>query len=366
MLRSLTLKRFQKHQDLTVELDRRVTTVVGATDAGKSAVLRALAFLCLNKWSPAYLRHGAKTTVVRLTVGDQVVTRTKGPGVNAYKVGRKVFRAFGSQVPPDVEAVLNTGPENFQRQLDQHFWFSDTAGAVSKKLNAIVNLGAIDDAIGNVGRRVRESRSAVEVTARRLAEATERRDALAWVRRADDAYQVVEDSEQELTDESHRIARVRSRIEEAQSLTETVDRVSGAILDAKAVLEAGEAARRVRAKLTSLKKLTSKIDRAVRLKDTELPDLTELTALRKAGDDLAERRRSLEALVEEASTLEAELWQSTKALETSSARLGKMSKGRCPACGRPLNRSPSSSPTYTCVTRHRFPGPRKATPGTPF
>lgn len=41
MIRRIVLRNFQNHRRLRIDLDPRVTTVVGPSDAGKSAVVRA-------------------------------------------------------------------------------------------------------------------------------------------------------------------------------------------------------------------------------------------------------------------------------------------------------------------------------------
>ena len=49
-LSRLSLTNFQKHERLALDLDPRLTSIAGDSDRGKSAVLRALAWLCLNSF----------------------------------------------------------------------------------------------------------------------------------------------------------------------------------------------------------------------------------------------------------------------------------------------------------------------------
>lgn len=83
ILRSLDLKEFRGFREERVDLDQKLTVIVGANGAGKSSVLDALAIL-LDQYSsrlidlrssakrlkPADARLGSKDTLIRLTIDD--------------------------------------------------------------------------------------------------------------------------------------------------------------------------------------------------------------------------------------------------------------------------------------------------------
>lgn len=193
MITKLVIRNFQAHEKLVIDLDPHVTTVVGQSDKGKSAVLRALRWVALNQpGGEAFIRDGEDKATVTVEADGKVITRTKGKGVNTYHIGDKEFKAFGSDVPPEIAALLNVSELNFQGQHDGPFWFSETAGEVSRKLNEIINLGVIDSVLAFLGGRVREAGSRVTLTEERVTAAKTERARLDAVGDIDEALKHVE------------------------------------------------------------------------------------------------------------------------------------------------------------------------------
>ena len=188
MLTKLTLRNFQAHKRMDIPLHAQVTTIVGASDVGKSSVVRALRWLILNKPSGnAFVRKGAKRAIVKLFLGDsKAITRVRSSGTaNAYAFevkGKKArYKAFGSGVPPAIQDALRIEELNFQSQHDSPFWFSESAGEVSKSLNAVVDLSLMDDVLRRLGSEVRKQKDRVAVSKEALAEARETFQKLRYV-----------------------------------------------------------------------------------------------------------------------------------------------------------------------------------------
>ena len=160
MLEKLLIRNFQCHEKITVDFDPAVTTVVGPSDRGKSAVLRAIRWLAFNRPAgDAFIKHGAGRVSVRLRAGGRDILRERAAGSNLYKIDGKEFQAFGSDVPPEIVNALNLDAVNFQRQLDPVFWFSKSPGEVSRELNAIIDLGLIDRTLSNLASASRRAKA---------------------------------------------------------------------------------------------------------------------------------------------------------------------------------------------------------------
>lgn len=182
MITQIRLVDFQRHLKLQVDFDP-ITTIVGPTDSGKSSILRALRWLALNQPSGSSFINweGAKSATVIGTIDDRRVARTHGTQ-NAYKLDEESYKAFGKgKVPDPIREVLNVTELNFQGQHDPAFWFSLTAGDVAKRLNAIVDLEAIDVALGEAATRVRKQTTAFDLAQERVAKYEERVENLVWV-----------------------------------------------------------------------------------------------------------------------------------------------------------------------------------------
>ena len=171
----LELVNFQAHKRLTLDLRSPITSLQGATDVGKSAVLRALRWCCLNDIAgDEFIREGAKETSVtlRVQVDKRVHTirRTRGRE-NTYELDGKEYKAFGTSVPADIAALLQLNEINFQAQHDGPFWFNESAPEVSRRLNAVIDLSVIDTVLSNIASEVRLAQERKAVTEERLQEA---------------------------------------------------------------------------------------------------------------------------------------------------------------------------------------------------
>ncbi len=239
MFERLVIHNFQIHKKLTVDFDPYLTTIVGASDQGKSSVLRALRLVCCNlPAGTSFITHGEDQTRIVLKVDGRKITRTRSKTVNEYSLDGKVFKAFGQSVPDEIEQLLNLSDINWQRQHDAPFWFSLSAGQVSKELNSIINLGSIDDAMNHVASELRKARSSEDVTRQRLTEAEKRRDELEWTGTLNERLTALEQlysKKEEIVLKRSRISDLIKRLSEYES--RKVSR-SSAIAAAANVLEA--------------------------------------------------------------------------------------------------------------------------------
>jgi exonuclease SbcC len=139
-LSRLILHNFQSHKSTSIELapPGQLTVIVGPSDNGKTAIIRALKLLAYN--SPQgmdYIRVGENECTVHAVMADgNKVTRqrTRG-GVNRYILEsegqhKQIFEGFGTTVPLEVQQVLGMTPIsigdmefhlNLSEQLDGPF-----------------------------------------------------------------------------------------------------------------------------------------------------------------------------------------------------------------------------------------------------
>lgn len=159
ILEGIKLENFQAHKRRVVKFSPGITTIKGATDKGKSAILRALGWACLNNMSGAdFVHEGEKVATVTVKTDEEVIVRTRSKsGVNSYEMNGDQFKAFGTGVPDEIAAHLGLSELNFQSQHDAPFWFSETAGEVSRKLNAVIDLSIIDKSLSNVAGVVKKN-----------------------------------------------------------------------------------------------------------------------------------------------------------------------------------------------------------------
>lgn len=172
MIKSLTVRDFQSHQESHLDFVPGVNVIVGDSDSGKSALLRALYWIRENRpTSTEYIRNGSGTegkrgakrmgtaeASIEVQRGGHTttVTRTRGQDVNQYKVDNEPFNALGKDVPAEVTAALKLDKINIQKQIDLPYLILETPGQVAATFNKFTNLDRIDEAIALVSSGLRD------------------------------------------------------------------------------------------------------------------------------------------------------------------------------------------------------------------
>jgi exonuclease SbcC len=143
MITKLKLKNFQKHKDMTIELDRGVNAIVGQSDAGKSAVIRALNHALMNPTGD-YTTHGEDEFRVGVWLDGKVIVRTKSKSENSYRMDKDLFESVGKTIPKEIADHIKLSPLNFQNQFDPPYMLSESGGACAREINSLSRLDMID------------------------------------------------------------------------------------------------------------------------------------------------------------------------------------------------------------------------------
>ncbi|SHJ45858.1 ATP-binding protein [Desulfofundulus thermosubterraneus] len=175
----LTIENFQSHRHTEIKLSPGVTVLVGESDAGKSAVIRALRWLFLNEpRGSGFVRQGASGCRVAVRYSDGTgVERRKDGGRNVYTVTRAggpedVYEGFGASVPDEVANVtgvrrIDAGGASFAPnvagQLDPPFLLGEP-GSVGAALLGLLSRAdvfdaALKDTLADTARLRREARA---------------------------------------------------------------------------------------------------------------------------------------------------------------------------------------------------------------
>lgn len=212
MLNKLILRNFQKHKKLIVPLGQ-ITTIIGRTDAGKSAIIRALRWITLNQpRGDAFIRDGAKECSVSLFVDDHKIKRTKGEA-NTYQLDDQNYQGFGTKVPDTIADLLNIGPINFQQQHDASFWLSLSSAEVGRQLNTVINMDLMDKMMSRVSKDEREAQSRYKYEQERLVDIEKNLKELEWVSSARKAFKRIESRQAEAHTTKQQIAKLHFLLE---------------------------------------------------------------------------------------------------------------------------------------------------------
>lgn len=331
MIQSLSIRNFQRHRSLDLKLDPRVTTIVGPSDTGKSAIIRALTWVLTNKPRGAeFLRDGAKQVSVSIKVGKHQVKRSRGKG-NHYFLNGKRFSAFGNEVPKEIAQILNISPLNFQGQHDPSFWFSLSPGDVSKQLNAIVDLSLIDTTLANLASSMRKAKAEKGVVLERLSSARkERKNHLPFDSAHRDLSRV-ERLEKESTETCLRRSRLNALLQEGLRLQGEVKTLTTASLEGRRVLSLGNRWRKTRDSQGTLRDLVEKgtpLERGIKVPS--------LVSIEKSAETWTRARMRVEGLRELLSSAEKD---NSKVLSQARSQLEREMGDTCPLCESPVNPS---------------------------
>ena len=162
MIQSLRITNFQSHKSTELQFHKGVNVIVGGSDSGKSAILRALRWLIWNRPMGEAFRStwGGETSVRADFAEDFYITRNKGEGKNAYyyisPTDDKAFKALKNEVPEEIQNLINIDRTNFQQQLDSPFLIGNTPGEVSAYFNKIAHLDQIDTSLKSIQSEIRK------------------------------------------------------------------------------------------------------------------------------------------------------------------------------------------------------------------
>jgi len=159
MIKSLLIKNFQSHRKTKLEFDPGVNVIYGLSQAGKTAVIRALRLLIQNRPSGAkYYSNFAtdkgetevelkfadgKTVGIIKTVERSKKDRKKKLVSTIYTLNREEYSP-GKDIPDRIVEALNISEINIQTQYDRAFLIMSAASEVARTVNRITNLEEVD------------------------------------------------------------------------------------------------------------------------------------------------------------------------------------------------------------------------------
>jgi DNA repair protein SbcC/Rad50 len=250
MIKTLHLKNYQSHANTRLEFSD-INVIVGPTDSGKSAIVRALAKVATNKpLGLSFIRNGTKKCSIGVKIDDNtLIRRNLSSTVNTYTVDGIELGVPRTGVPDEVQDVLRLSDLNLQFQLDSPFLLSMRPGALSQYINKIVNLEKIDSALSTIN--TKESR-----TKRRLSQlTTEIEEQEKHVERLRPIDKLQEETDklfslwEKLDEKSIRIQHLSRLLVEGQEVKKQIDTYSSfvpgfastisSLLDEQEIVEAG-------------------------------------------------------------------------------------------------------------------------------
>ena len=158
MLQKIYLKNFQSHKDTTITLAKGLNAIVGTSDSGKSAIMRALRWVVYNRpvqhISTYKYDEADKKEIMSAAMefDDVTVTRFKKGTVNGYTLSNvaEPLAAIKTTVPKEVSDALQLSDVNMQSQHKAYFLLTEKGSKKAAKFNEIANLASMDMCVSEV------------------------------------------------------------------------------------------------------------------------------------------------------------------------------------------------------------------------
>jgi len=351
MIEEIRLKNFQSHRDSVLRLHPGVNVIVGPTDCGKTAVLRALNWVVNNRPMGTRFRSrwGGDTEVTVDLSGGTYVTRRRTKKDNLYEIlpgnGRtEVLKALKSEVPEEILTELNMDEINVQRQHDQPFLLSAGSAEVARVLNRIANLEEIETAQKTANSRVRN------LMARETAAEEEKRVLAGRLEEFDDLedqeslLHSIEEAQKNIYQDQEWYDEVKETVLQARLEKKKVDEIETFLKDVgpwtAASLRNYEALKKSSGELEDLRELVRRVwdlqefaEGHEWLEEAEpkvLDGQVRLRGVRKKAED----RARLAAEIDKAEQFRKKVDEMGRKGEEAEKEFRKVMPDECPLCGR--------------------------------
>ena len=174
MIKNIHIQNIQSHKDTLLEFSPGINAIVGSSNNGKSAVLRALYWARYNRplgtdtllshWAVDKKGNQVAAMEVRVENDNGVVIRRRTKDENQYIVNDEELNVVKTDVPAEVESLFQLSDTNIQKQLDAPFLLSLSSGQVAQYFNKTVRLDVIDRVLSNVESKRRKTNQEITQT----------------------------------------------------------------------------------------------------------------------------------------------------------------------------------------------------------
>ena len=163
MIKRIEIKNFQKHKDLSINLDK-FNLIIGPSSSGKSSIFRALRFLFYGEWDKTFANTINEPVVIKIVLDNNIEIIREKKHLDSYplsvafiKNGSDVykFEKFGNVIP-QLFNIINISPIaidnsnieiNFSNQDDKHFILSESKYIKAKFIGRLFGAHLISNTI---------------------------------------------------------------------------------------------------------------------------------------------------------------------------------------------------------------------------
>lgn len=191
MIKKIKIQNIQSHKNTELELVPGINVIVGSSNNGKSAILRALYWVIYNRplgidnlvshWAVDKKGNQIEPMSVEIENENGIVIRRRTRNENQYIVNDNELNVVKTDVPEQVEELLCFSDTNIQKQQDSPFLLSLTSGQVAQYFNKMVRLDIIDKVLTNAESKRRQMNQKINQNDELLNEYELKKEKYSWL-----------------------------------------------------------------------------------------------------------------------------------------------------------------------------------------
>jgi chromosome segregation ATPase len=336
MIKKALIKNFQAHEKRVIKFDPNITTITGATDIGKSSIVRALRWWAINKpRGTSFIRDTEKglTATVKVLVDKSTITRRRGLGINEYTLGKVKFEAFDSDIPEEIKKIINLEDWNFEGQHEAPYWFSETPGKIGQQLNQIVDLDIIDSTFKNLNSMTQKSKWIITLAKEEIQSKKVALGKLKHIKSMKKEFEWLDNAQEIIESENIEICVLRGFVEDTSKTLQKKERLERSCLDLRNALETSREWVQISQEAEELTELLQDITKTQSLIESEIPDVSGLMKIAMNWKRLEKFNNSLWRIIIQLRTESAVICRNEKSLLRKRKELKQMIGQICPLCG---------------------------------
>jgi len=360
MIKSVGIVNFQSHEETAIEFSPGLNVIAGASDAGKSSILRAISWVVKNRPAGDSIRNwSAKkndSTIVEVVVanqgGEEVVTKERKSNKVSYSTtrGPDPLEAVSRDVPQEVSDILDLSDFNIQSQHEPYFLLNISPGKVAETLNDLVGLTVIDTSFKNLNSDILSLKRAVASEEEKEKGLIEEIGHLSYVQEISTKVYALEkkiDYKASLYETRREITAILQSIFETQSKIEKASVVLGYKSQIASVSSLAEQKEKITGRYQQIKSITEKIEQIYLVLTSEEEWLkiqepySQLAQLIKTQKEIHARNLLIKGIAHSISEFQEGIAMLKKDIEGKKNGLElKMKETKiCPTCFRPLDKA---------------------------
>ena len=159
MIQSLHIKNFQSHGLTDIEFAPTINAIVGTSNSGKTAIIRAFDWVRRNRpLGSTFQKKGTRAASVKLIIDNSEIERVRSRAENKYTLNDDLeFSTPHGEVPDSIASLLNIEDINVQRQFDEPFLAFSSPGRIAVAVMEAVKLDKAGELVSALNAKSRNA-----------------------------------------------------------------------------------------------------------------------------------------------------------------------------------------------------------------